>query len=101
MPKRWKVTVISTSIYKPDEIKNDFKIFPNPSNGIFNIELLSSDFEKLEIFNLTGKLLLYDYIKDKNGLLSYDLSNYKDGIYFIKLSNREIFKIQKIIIKSH
>jgi hypothetical protein len=57
------------------------KIYPNPSEGIFNIE--GQNIRKVEVFNAFGQLV---YSKDmENGLMMIDLTNRAAGIYLIQI----------------
>ena len=81
-----------------------FVIYPNPSNDIFNIEL--SDIKNttkgsLSIYDNIGKVIYYEDI-DINGntfITQLDISNYENGIYFIKIEN-EGSRVIKSIIKN-
>jgi len=54
-------------------------IFPNPSNGIFNIDL--QNIEYVEVANLNGEIIL----KSKESTI--DLSNEANGVYLIKIKS--------------
>lgn len=73
-----------TVINQITEQNKEFKIFPNPSNGIINISS-SELFGKtviLEISNLEGKVILKDtFVND----ISVDFASKPKGIYIIKL----------------
>ncbi|PDH46391.1 MAG: hypothetical protein CND26_04740, partial [Bacteroidetes bacterium MED-G13] len=58
------------------------KVFPNPSDGIYNINL-NGQILTYEISNLLGQLLKNGKLENGNNML--DLTNQKIGIYFLKL----------------
>ncbi|MFT4660098.1 MAG: choice-of-anchor B domain-containing protein, partial [Patiriisocius sp.] len=63
-----------------------FNISPNPSAGIFTIVALQSRMLSVEIFNIAGKLLMRQ--NDFNStIVNLDLSNYSQGIYFLKIED--------------
>ena len=64
--------------------KKKINIYPNPSNGIFNIE--NDNITKIEIFDLVGKLILKQ--ENEFGVSSFDLNQYPAGIYLIKILNK-------------
>lgn len=76
----------------------DFKIYPNPSNGLINLDMgeqYINDFE-VSVFNALGQLLqrqVLDYTQ-------LDLEAYENGIYYIKIKNLETnrFETHKITI---
>lgn len=78
--------------------QKNLRIFPNPSNGNFNIEILNFDsgINLIEIFDVEGRLVFYDIIAIFEGqkdvlIRNYDL-NLTEGLYYLKIRNeREIF----------
>ncbi len=72
--------------------KTEFKIFPNPTNGII---YFNHFFDQLDVFDVNGilhdRLLHSDYA---------DLSNLYPGIYFLKISDEEKSIQQKMLIKN-
>lgn len=68
-------------------------IYPNPSNGIFNVEILKvgGGVINLQIVNTIGQLIFKKEIKGTNNNTQIDLSQEASGTYFIKvLTNGEI-----------
>lgn len=91
--------------YGIEEIANDehLKIYPNPSNGVFNIvaDKLQGNVN-IEIFNAHGKILyMKEYKIDKGAVLKdeINLSNLPVGVYFIKLKNSDTLKMRKLVIR--
>ena len=75
-------------------------IFPNPSNGMFQIEM--EDFNdankcKIEVFNILGAIIFQTEIKSLK--FEIDLSNNLKGVYFIKISDGITIRTKKVIIK--
>ena len=66
------------------KINNNYKIIPNPSNGIFIIENKSNENSSVKIYNINGQI-----IKEFNLNLSenkqINLSEYSAGLYFISI----------------
>ncbi len=79
---------------KTENITNEkIRIYPNPTKGLFNIE---SQLElNYSIYDYSGKEIITGK-KDSNIQL-LDLSNFKSGIYLIKLFNDQEQFISKII----
>jgi len=69
-------------------------IYPNPSNGLFTIEGLSSSDQNVEVSDLTGKS--FTTFKCVNKTL--DLSKLAKGIYRIKLYDGSEFTNHKVVI---
>ena len=69
----------------------DLKLFPNPSNGIFNIDMPKRNNNNegyLQLFDLNGKLYVERKINPQESVLHFD-ENLSSGQYFIKLSFKE------------
>ncbi len=72
-------------------------IFPNPNNGKFTIEGIS-EFTFLQLYNLNGKIV-YASILENIEKKYICLENLPQGIYILKLYNKENTVERKIIIK--
>jgi hypothetical protein len=74
----------------------EINIYPNPSNGILNIELGTVENTSLIITNALGQIVLNEKVNKE--LFSLNLSNFSNGVYFIQvLNNNKTIKAQKII----
>lgn len=79
-------------------ISDDFKIYPNPTSGIFNIDLPSNiNNADLQIIDISGNTVLKRNINSSNTKI--DLSGKAKGIYFIKIISSENSYSKKIILK--
>jgi len=81
-------------------LDNDFvKIYPNPSNGIFNITSLKNiENASISIVDVNGRIV-YKETKTIQGTSSIDLSNLKTGIYIINIKGDNFSKTEKLIKK--
>lgn len=86
-----------------DEIFSEtptFKVYPNPSEGVFTIDLGAIQFRgntsHVKVYNLAGSLLFSKV--EKNKLFSIDLTNYPAGIYTINITGNGN-SISKNVIK--
>ncbi|HPD33542.1 MAG TPA: T9SS type A sorting domain-containing protein [Candidatus Kapabacteria bacterium] len=84
------------------ESQQSFKLFPNPNNGTFSLSTNTS-FDKnakITIFNTLGQILLeMNPVLFHNNRLEFDLSNFLNGIYFLKLESNNKIIFEKFIIK--
>ena len=72
------------------ESLDDVYIYPNPTTDIINVKVNSNSFEKIEIYNPQGQLILSTDEK------TIDLSNSNPGIYFLRLyGSSKMYKILK------
>ena len=77
---------------------NNISVYPNPSQGVFNISLGDIEPNSIEVYDLTGKIILSkNEVIVRNFETSLDLSNVSQGIYFIKISANDQNIIKRII----
>ncbi len=87
-----------------DEVKEsnklDFNVYPNPSKGLFNIQMNSNALSsKITVMNLLGEVILTkNLVQTSNGNFEsqIDLSNYPNGIYLIDMTTENQTVVRKI-----
>jgi hypothetical protein len=72
--------------------QNTPKLYPNPTDGILNIEI--DTIEKIILYDLSGKQL-----KEWLSVSQLDVTDFSKGIYLIKLFSQQGVHVEKIIIK--
>lgn len=77
-----------------DELQGKINVYPNPSNGLFTIELDGT--YEVSVFNNLGKVVYTSTVSQK-GLL--DLSDMNAGIYYISAKSDKKITVQTIVIK--
>ncbi|MCK4678634.1 MAG: T9SS type A sorting domain-containing protein [Bacteroidales bacterium] len=96
------ITIIDNSSINESNTSQLFKIYPNPSTGIFFIDMLTENTENfdIEIYNIKGncvqKVSSYNIIGNKRFTLN--LNNLSKGIYFITLLYQDNSYVSKVII---
>ncbi len=65
------------------------KVYPNPVKDVINILDFDGE-EQIKIYDLSGKLILLEEAKSK-----VDVSNFKSGLYLLKLGNDKIVRFLK------
>jgi len=79
------------------------RIFPNPNNGIFQIEVTSKQPGKIsiQIINLNGQIVLDEQLNNDNGQIikSFDLRSQAKGVYQIRIQTSEGNRTEQIMIK--
>jgi len=84
---------------------SEIKVFPNPSDGRFQLSFDYSGVEKInaKVYDITGKLvknITEDLvIVEKSVTASVDLESPSSGIYFIRIEWGKTLLTKKIIIK--
>ena len=77
--------------------KNIFNIFPNPTNGIFTIELDIAKKYDLNIHNVLGQSVYSRTTNSTNTKI--DLSNFDKGIYTVELKDKNNIYTEKIVLE--
>jgi len=72
--------------------KEGINVFPNPSNGVFNINVENN--YNLEVFDITGRVI---NTRTLTGNTTLELNN--AGIYFLRFSNKNGSYTQKVIVR--
>ena len=75
-------------------------LFPNPSSEIAVIQSYSpvvSDL-KIELFDVNGKLILEDILKQGSTMCYLNLATVYEGVYFVKIADNKNMITKKIIV---
>ncbi|MBZ9786401.1 T9SS type A sorting domain-containing protein [Psychroflexus sp. CAK57W] len=76
-----------------DVVASAVKLYPNPASNLIHLEGIENP-ERIEIFNLQGKLLL-----SRSGVTTVDVSSLAKGIYIFRASHNRRKIIKKMIKK--
>lgn len=80
------------------QFKNKFRVYPNPSNGIINIESMVMDEEtNLVVRNVLGQEVYSDKITKGTTAKAVNLSTFSKGIYSMELSNGNNKAVYKLV----
>ena len=66
-----------------NELDNSFNIYPNPSNGVINIQS-SNIIKTINIYNMIGNLVMVKNIA--NNQTTINVENLTNGVYFMELN---------------
>ena len=87
------------------ETTNDgthFNVFPNPSNGVFNLVFTATEISEYTVTlkNVVGQIIFEEKLVNFDGNYSkaFDVTTYGQGQYFLTLTNKENVQIEKVII---
>ncbi len=74
-----------------------FKIYPNPSKNIFNIELKNNNEFEFAVFDITGKRIINKKKVSRNSY-QLDMSSYSPGMYFINIESKNQSATRKLLL---
>jgi hypothetical protein len=74
-----------------------FNVFPNPTNGIFTIELDVAGEYDVMVYNFLGQIVLSTVTNTM--LTTIDLSIFDKGIYTVELKDKNTIYAEKIIVE--
>ncbi|MBS1652801.1 MAG: T9SS type A sorting domain-containing protein [Bacteroidetes bacterium] len=89
------VVSVCTSISKLAQGNATINLFPNPSNGKFVVEMSNANNASVQVLDLTGRILLNTTMN--NNALEIDLSNYSNGVYYIRINSNNQLHVLKAI----
>lgn len=88
----------NTAVKEIVNAEKQFKVYPNPSTGVFNIEQENINLEDYEytVFNSVGQVLRQEQLQEP----TIDLNVFNNGVYYIKIKNLESNQIEthKVLI---
>jgi hypothetical protein len=81
-----------------DQGSSDFSMYPNPAKSYFNIDyfFLPAIETKIIILDGTGKVIFTKLVNSTSNRI--DMSNFSDGIYYIKSTNPQSNITKKLVI---
>jgi cephalosporin-C deacetylase len=89
----FKYSKIVSSI--ADNKNNDILIYPNPASDILTIKMNNTDNSTIKIYDILGKIVLFDYTKTNETQLN--ISTLAKGHYCIEIKNGQLITTKKFI----
>jgi len=82
---------------------NDLEVYPNPSEGVFNVSFMSEDIQNLEVrvLNMVGELIYTEGLEQFVGeyTKSINMSKYTKGVYFLEITTNNGVVNKKIVLQ--
>ena len=88
-------TIVVEGANAVDETAYHIVVYPNPSNGTFNLNLGESLWN-VEVYDITGRKVYESYMEGRSVL---DLGQCLKGVYFLKAKNESKALTSKIIVR--
>jgi hypothetical protein len=80
----------------------DFVVYPNPSNGLINVNFTSTTeaTASIEVVDMNGRVLQTNQVQTNIGIVeaNLDLSGLANGMYFVRLVTAEATSVQRVQI---
>ena len=93
--ERFDVTEIGYGISAVEESESNVMVYPNPSNGTFNLNLGTGQWN-IEVYDITGRKV-YENRMDGRSVL--DLGKCRKGVYFMKASSESRGVTAKVMVQ--
>ena len=90
------VTVGCASI--DEEIEFSLSIYPNPTNGLFNINSVGESIEKIRVIDATGRIVQVIENVQKLSEIEIDLTNFGEGIYSLEIESNGTVHHNRVIL---
>ncbi|WNJ17967.1 T9SS type A sorting domain-containing protein [Pontibacter sp. G13] len=81
-------------------IKIETSIYPNPSTGVFYVEVLTAAelAYQVKIVNLIGQTVVNEKVKSGEKV-KFDLTSFPKGVYFVQVDNGVDQVIQRVVLQ--
>jgi hypothetical protein len=85
------------------ESRNEILVYPNPSNGVFNIKLANLNVKTtVYVIDTAGRIMASESISKENnsgGLIEIGNYNLSSGIYLVKIITKDETVTKKLLIQ--
>jgi len=92
-------TATILDVYESESTR-EINIYPNPSTGLIsissNVGFLDSD---IKVYDINGRMVYENKLNSKSLKSIIDLSNVRNGLYFIEFKNSQSIIVEKLVIK--
>ena len=98
----YSIIKISKDVNNIENVKETISIFPNPSDGIFNISIEGvSGRIQIKVFDVQGNDYRLFEIEGTRNMTTeqLDLKDLAAGVYFIRFSGKDFSQVKKIVIQ--
>ncbi len=94
---RPNMCALAVGVKEIDSDINVFKVFPNPVTNKITVKIINRNYnaQSIEIYNVIGGLMKTVFITADETQI--DLSNYSNGVYFVKVNTTLGSSTQKIV----
>ncbi len=94
IPDRFVLRFTSEALSVDNETLNNLLVYPNPSSGIFTVFVPSGEAMTIEVYDLTGKVVVHQFTDSQ-----IDLSGFAKGVYFAKIQIQDQQTVKRLIVR--
>ncbi|HRH68768.1 MAG TPA: T9SS type A sorting domain-containing protein [Flavobacteriales bacterium] len=93
----WAVRLTSAANIGVREVSEleGVSMYPNPTNGILNINTTTNEKFTVEVMNVLGELMMTTKF---TGMTTLDLAGFADGVYSVRISNGTSATVQRVTL---
>lgn len=95
-PKIYFNQSIILSVSESNDVEAEINIFPNPSNGLINIEMDLESYLDVEVYDLMGKSIFQRRYLDSDINIRLNIPS---GIYLLYISNDKVRHSRKVMVE--
>ncbi len=94
---------LTTGIQNVFDENENYRIYPNPNSGLFNLSGFPEGSYNIVVFNMMGKQIYHSEktIVDGKSAKEIELDAAANGVYFVKIQGENGVTIKKIMIESN
>ena len=83
-----------------NDLSNNFEVYPNPSTGLFNMQINHTGKVDLSVYNVLGEVVVNKQV-EANGVVNQpiELSNYSKGIYNLIMKTNQSYHSHKLLVQ--
>ncbi|MGB0884788.1 MAG: immunoglobulin-like domain-containing protein [Chitinophagales bacterium] len=98
-----KTVEVTVGIVEVNKLNAAVNVFPNPSNGIINVNIDDNKLNNVEVslFNVIGELISTEILENTavNNNVTFNLGNDAAGMYFVNISTEKATISKKVLVK--
>ena len=71
------------------------KLYPNPTSGVFTVELNTTSAKTIEVTDVTGRVVMTN--TSNNEVVNVNINNLSNGIYYVKVQSENAVDVIKVV----
>lgn len=80
-----------------ERLESQIQVYPNPSAGVFEVNLPTSHMYITQVIDLQGKIIYH--LNNQSNYLKLDLSPFANGVYLLRIATNQHVFTQKLILR--